>query len=543
MAEEYERQCFIHDFQKKELLEAMEIVRKYIINNKRILVGGMSMDLSLRSKKSYLYETDKIPDYDCYSPEFHLDAYKIGDMITQLGITGVSVIRGTHVSTMRVRVNFVPVADITYVPLTIYEKIPIIRYHGFLLCHPHYQMIDQHRALSLPFENPPMEVIASRWKKDMERYDVLTDIFPVKLEKNRFIYFNSDDNESVDSSNDETDTNYTTSTEDELEKLMGELSVAGGGKTSEEGLSEESSREESSRDASSREESSREESSREESQPEENRVLLNKDNLNILNNSNEVTQNDVDINILENNCLGGYTAFLYWVNKAKNDGWNDKEIISLYEIDITKVSIRYKSDSLIPITIISDNFLTCAKNYSNSKNVEIKYFNSLLDKIPRYASVGNVHFVDNKGRLLSCYYDETYKIHVSGLQDVMCFLLSYWVIFKNFHAKKSYIAARKLLVWACEQYAENEKEIFKKYLPLVSTYGAYNWSESFIVSREDMLVQMKETRKELSTPKNYYPTINKVIQNNFLEFDPTLSPLYQNDAKEVKILHEKKLPI
>ena len=34
-------------------------------------------------------------------------------------------------------------------------------------------MIDQHSSLSLPFENPGMEVIFHRWKKDLTRYGKL----------------------------------------------------------------------------------------------------------------------------------------------------------------------------------------------------------------------------------------------------------------------------------------------------------------------------------------------------------------------------------
>ena len=44
-------------------------------------------------------------------------------------------------------------------------------------------MIDQHRALSLPYENPPWEVVMHRWKKDAKRYDLLYSIYPLKKQK------------------------------------------------------------------------------------------------------------------------------------------------------------------------------------------------------------------------------------------------------------------------------------------------------------------------------------------------------------------------
>lgn len=171
--DKYESIVFEHDFQKKSLDKAFEIVKKFIIQNKRILVGGMAIDFALRLKKSKLYPDYKLPDYDILSPDFHIDAYTIGDQLAEAGLQRISVIRALHPSTMRVRVNFVTVIDIGYVPKNIYDLIPTMTYESFTFVHPIYQMIDQHRALSLPYENPPLETIMNRWKKDMTRNDLL----------------------------------------------------------------------------------------------------------------------------------------------------------------------------------------------------------------------------------------------------------------------------------------------------------------------------------------------------------------------------------
>lgn len=170
------------DFQIDNITEALEIVRNFIIKNKRILTGGMAIDLSMRSINEQLYSDDTLPDYDFFSPEFHKDAYYLAVVLSKK-FSGVSAIRARHVSTMRVRVNTVPVADITYMPQNIYENIPVIFFNGINIVHPNYQMIDQHRALSLPYENPPNETITgSRWKKDIDRYDLINERFPVDYE-------------------------------------------------------------------------------------------------------------------------------------------------------------------------------------------------------------------------------------------------------------------------------------------------------------------------------------------------------------------------
>ena len=148
--DDYETIVYQHDFQKDNMVKALNIVKQFIQNNKRILVGGMAIDIALRSKNSKLYPDNKFPDYDFYSPEFHIDAYKLGTILSK-EFDGISVIIAFHVSTMKVRLNFQEVADITYIPKNIYDTIPTITHMNFIVVHPHFQMIDQHRALSLTF--------------------------------------------------------------------------------------------------------------------------------------------------------------------------------------------------------------------------------------------------------------------------------------------------------------------------------------------------------------------------------------------------------
>lgn len=170
--QEYENIIIKNDKFTDETLVALGIVKKYISENELIITGGMAIDFALRLKGSKLYE-DVLPDYDCYSPEYHKDAYKIAEKLHIAGLNDISVINANHISTMRVRVNYIVVADVTYIPKEIYEKLPVLLYRDIRFIHPHYQMIDQHRSLSYPYENKPWEVILHRWKKDATRYDLL----------------------------------------------------------------------------------------------------------------------------------------------------------------------------------------------------------------------------------------------------------------------------------------------------------------------------------------------------------------------------------
>jgi hypothetical protein len=187
-AKYYENLVLKHDKFVEETTIALSLVKKYIVKNNLIIVGGMAIDLSLKLRGSQLYADDVLPDYDFYSPNYHKDAYRIAELLVQAGLTNISVINANHISTMRVRVNYTVVADVTYVPLNIFEKLPYLIYKDMRIVHPHYQMIDQHRALSHPYENAPYEVIAHRWRKDATRYDMLYAYYPL----------NSDDLEQSD---------------------------------------------------------------------------------------------------------------------------------------------------------------------------------------------------------------------------------------------------------------------------------------------------------------------------------------------------------
>ena len=182
---EYENIIIKNDKFTEDTMIALGLVKKYIVKHKLLIVGGMAIDFALRLKGTKLYEDDVLPDYDFYSPNYNTDAYHIAEKLKKAGLENISVINANHVSTMRVRVNYTVVADVTYMPKSIYDHLPFIVYRDIRIIHPHYQMIDQHRALSYPYENPPWEVITHRWKKDATRYDMLYEYYPLKYtEKN-----------------------------------------------------------------------------------------------------------------------------------------------------------------------------------------------------------------------------------------------------------------------------------------------------------------------------------------------------------------------
>ncbi len=167
---------------KDLILTALEHVAHFIRKHQYKIVGGFSIDANLRLKGEKLYEDDQLPDYDFYSPTHWETAYTLHSELCALGMPA-DVIVAVHTTTMRVRVDDVPVADITYVPEEIYKRLPTNEYRGMQLIHPHITMLDQMHALSTLYENPPNEVIVARSKKDVARFERLITHFPFEDDK------------------------------------------------------------------------------------------------------------------------------------------------------------------------------------------------------------------------------------------------------------------------------------------------------------------------------------------------------------------------
>lgn len=170
----------------KYLEPAFDIVKAFIIRKKRIIYGGMSIDMALKSAGAEgIYDADAVPDYDFMSPVAFDDSIELADELfayykkAGMADVGISSINALHPTTRRVRVNFIPVADITYIPKRVYDDMPTIGYKGFLVIHPWFQRLDMHRAFSNPLENPPREVVFFRSKKDIKRFTLLDENYPI----------------------------------------------------------------------------------------------------------------------------------------------------------------------------------------------------------------------------------------------------------------------------------------------------------------------------------------------------------------------------
>lgn len=171
-----------HHYYNKSIKNVLIIVENYIKQNNLILVGGMAIDLALRTKGSNIYDDNELPDYDVISHLNLKHAQDLGHILCMQGYENIRVVPAVHVTTVRIKYKDVTVFDATYVPEIIINKIPILESKGFNVIHPHYQKIDQYSSMSLLMEKTGISAnIFHRLKKDVIRNELLCTNFPFEL--------------------------------------------------------------------------------------------------------------------------------------------------------------------------------------------------------------------------------------------------------------------------------------------------------------------------------------------------------------------------
>ena len=97
-----------------EIKQIIDIVEEFLKSTKRVCYGGTAINNILPLEDQFYDKTIELPDYDFFSPDPLKDAKKLADIYYSAGFTEVEAKSGVHAGTFKVFVNFIPVADITY---------------------------------------------------------------------------------------------------------------------------------------------------------------------------------------------------------------------------------------------------------------------------------------------------------------------------------------------------------------------------------------------------------------------------------------------
>jgi hypothetical protein len=171
-----------HDPLYNDQVAATEIVKKFIRDRGLIIYGGTAIDYALRLKGSFIYPDTMlaVPDLDFFSPNHVSDSYDLADLLYSHGYQQARAINALHVETQRVDLKDNHwMADISYRPQKIFDLLPVLEYEGMNIIHPDYQRLDLHSSLCFPYDNPPREVVFARWSKDIKRFNLIDQYYPI----------------------------------------------------------------------------------------------------------------------------------------------------------------------------------------------------------------------------------------------------------------------------------------------------------------------------------------------------------------------------
>jgi hypothetical protein len=170
-----EKKLKIFEPTQDEFMSANKIVMDYIKENKRKIYGGYSQNKTIMKKnpKDSFYKDNDLPDVDFYSPDPLNDVVNISNRLHKAGFKDVEGAEAQHNETYKVFSNQGPeVADITYVPRNVYNRIPFIEIDGINYVHPSFMYIDLYRIMTEPY-------FSSRiWKKTISRLHKLQKHYP-----------------------------------------------------------------------------------------------------------------------------------------------------------------------------------------------------------------------------------------------------------------------------------------------------------------------------------------------------------------------------
>jgi hypothetical protein len=158
--------------------EIVSIVEQFLIKKKLICYGGTAINNILPKKDQFYDMTREIPDYDFFSPKSLDDAKELADIFYSKGFSDVEAKSGMHTGTYKVFVNFIGVADITFIEPELFKSLmrETIEKNGILYAPVNFLRMSMYLELSRPDGD------VSRWEKVYSRLMRFNKNYPLKGE-------------------------------------------------------------------------------------------------------------------------------------------------------------------------------------------------------------------------------------------------------------------------------------------------------------------------------------------------------------------------
>ena len=158
-----------------ETRKAIGVIEAFLRKSKRVCYGGQAINSHMPDNLKF-YDADyQIPDYDFFTPFMDRDVTDIVSMLQRAGFTEVNERIGIHKGTLKILVNFVPIADITELESGIYRTFSrrSVVNNGIHYCDPDILRMNMYLELSRPAGQ------VERWEKVFERLLLLNLAHPM----------------------------------------------------------------------------------------------------------------------------------------------------------------------------------------------------------------------------------------------------------------------------------------------------------------------------------------------------------------------------
>ena len=158
-----------------EIVKMITILENFLRRKRLICYGGTALN-NIMPKQDKFYNKDiEIPDYDFFSTNALQDTKELCDIYIKEGFVEVEGKPGMHHGTFKVFVNFIPIADITFLQKDIFNAVKkeSISVAGISYAAPNFLRMSMFLELSRP------EGDNSRFEKVLKRLNLLNKNYPI----------------------------------------------------------------------------------------------------------------------------------------------------------------------------------------------------------------------------------------------------------------------------------------------------------------------------------------------------------------------------
>ena len=162
--------------QSEAIKKIIEILENFLRTHKTLCYGGTAINNILPEQYRFYNKNIEIPDYDFFSPHAMEYARDLANIYYKAGYEEVEAKSGVHTGTYKVYVNFIPIADITFLEDQLFKNIykKAIKINAINYCPPNFLRMAMYQELSRPMGD------VSRWEKVLKRIILLNNNFPLR---------------------------------------------------------------------------------------------------------------------------------------------------------------------------------------------------------------------------------------------------------------------------------------------------------------------------------------------------------------------------